>query len=99
MRSDSASSFAVGTSGAASGMIVGCRFASAGCTGVGGTTAAGCSATGGIAGGLEDRLRTWAGERARMMPLCGMAAAASLGWHRPESRNAKLIFFAALGDK
>ncbi len=35
---------------------------------------------GGIVGGLGDCLRTLAGGRARMMPLCGRAAAASSGW-------------------
>ena len=81
MRSASASSAAVMTGCATSGMIVGGRFASAGCTGArGGTTSAGCSATGGIVGGLGDRLRTLAGGRAWMMPFCGMAACASPGW-------------------
>ncbi len=80
MRSVFGSSAAVGASGAASGMIIGVRFASAGCTGDGGTTAARCSATRGIDGGLGGRLRTLAGGRVRMMPLCGMAAASSLGW-------------------
>ena len=43
MRSSSASSAAVRTSGVAGGMFVGGRFASAGCIAVGGSAAAGCS--------------------------------------------------------
>ncbi len=52
----------------------------------GGIAAAGRIATAGgiaVAGssfGLRDRLRTLAGGRARMMPLCGGAAAVSPGW-------------------
>jgi len=80
VRSASASSAASMTSGAASGMIAGGRFASAGCTGAGGTTAVGFPAIGGIAVRLGDRMRTLVGGRARMMPKCGMAAAASPSW-------------------
>ena len=35
---------------------------------------------GALMAGWRDRLRTLAGGRARMMPLCGRAAAASFGW-------------------
>ncbi len=80
MRIAAASSAMIMTSGAAIGMISGSRAASAGSTAAGGTTAAGCSLAGSIAGGLGDRLRTLAGGRARMMPLCRLAAIASSGW-------------------
>ncbi len=38
------------------------------------------SAIGGTVGGLGDRLRTLAGGRARMMPVCGCVAAVVFGW-------------------